>query len=515
MNGKRITSPALLGALVVALTQTACTRNKGCDGPPLPAAQLAALKRTLRSTQSDPRAFLVVPNPLDATRDVQASSTSTNLLSAASGFNLPFLKSPDLLENDFVHVRIKEVTDDTSTLARPNDKGQFLFQVSDVHYSETMGYYSVIGEMDYVESLGFSVVKSRPLYIMVRATTTDNQPNAIYDHNYLNPKMPRTMRLFGDTEFAPGMDAEMYHHEFGHLFNESASHEVGIDYAGDNGAVYTEGSALHECLADYLAESYSDKPTIGRWIARNFPEYKAGQPLRTALNNNDGKDRFKDVAFADGSGQVPERYRTAEWCTRVMWEIRQAFVDNDSKYGSIYADRLVFSALGLLKKDTSIRQWHEALIQADSTLHCGGHQSDIEQAFSSRGFDRSPSTLSQPLKIQASAVSVDSGKSTTKSSTTIGFQMQIVNPNNDVARNVRVRLEPQDRGLFATVYQQAYGDLAPGQTLLVGVQGRGLPIDFSPQGETDQATRGARVKYILRVLVENGQDAIFEGALSL
>ena len=507
---------AFLGLALFALG--GCHRGGGCDGPPLDTQRLIGLRSMLFSQGGGSSAYLVMPNPIDATRNGSTMATSSGLQSYLRGFDLPSLASPQRLENSFLKVRIRETNDDVSTLARPDAQGRYAFPVTDVHYSEAMAYYSLVAEMGYVEALGFPVVKSRPLYVMVRANTEDNQPNALYDHNYLNPSLPRTIRLFGDTDYAPGVDAEMYRHEFGHLFNESSSHEVGMDFAGDNGAIYTEGSAIHECMADYLAQSYGNDPAIGRWIARNFDGYAPGQPLRSAVDYQGSRIRFQDVAFNDGAGGLPERYHTAEWCTRVLWEIRQSFVDRDPRLGAVYADRLMFSAMGFLRKDTSLSQFRDALVQADSQLHCGGNEDTILNAFESRGFARSFPQLARPLDVQVAPVGLDQNYQPTQIApgVTIAFKLRIVNRNNETARNIRVKLEPLDNRFYATTYQQGYGDLAPGQSIQVGVDRNGLALDSSVFAETDRgAQRGSRLRYRIRLLVENGPESSFQGDVAL
>jgi len=487
--------------------------GKDCNPPALNVSKLQSLKRSVFS--SGPAGYLVVPNPIEATKSLQATISDSRLADAFQQFQLPGLLDPSRLENDFVKVRIKDINDSASTLAKPDSQGRFAFKIDDVHYSEVMAYHSLAAEIAYVEQLGFSVVKSRPLYVMVRAASSSNEVNAIYDHNYLNPKLPRTIRLFGDTEFAPGMDRDMYWHEFGHLFNESASHEVKMDFAGDTGAIFSEGSALHECLADYLEYTMSGNPTIGRWLARNLPEYSPGEPLRTALDKNDGKSSFSAVITNDGGGN-PERYTVAEWCSRVLWDIRKEFIEKDPEAGQFNADRLVFSAVSLFGKDTSIQKFYENLQTADEDLYCGDNGGAIENAFEKRGFETSPDSLGAPIALVADPVGMDSnddGQHQFESSASVSFAISLKNNSRETARNVRVRLESSDPNLHITTYQQGYGDIPGGKSLSIGTGQMGY--DFSVSAEIDRsAPNGRPIPYRLIVEADNGGRNVVEGKIS-
>ena len=511
--------PLLLSMLMVAIVVAGCGGGEGCGGPTLNTARLLAIRGSSFQASGAPMAGLIIPNPIEATQSGTVSATDSRLFSFASGIALPGLLNSSRLENNFLRVRIREINDPVNSLATPNSKGAFAFNLQDVKYSETMGYYGVQSMIEYVEALGFSVAKSRPLFVMVRAATSDpNEINAIYDHHYLDPNSPRTMRLFGETEFAPGMDRDMYWHEFGHLFNESASREVGMDFAGDNGAIFTEGAAMHECLADILAESVGDSPNIGRWIARNLSGFRPGEPLRTAVDPAGSRTMFNDVIIADSNN--PERYAVAEWCTRLLWEIREDFVAEDSEIGAINFERMLFSAVSLLERDASIGDLRSAMVSADDKLHCGGHETSIETAFQSRGFIADPPTLSNRLEVQAEPTGV---RFTNNSSIevidptpgqSVVFAMRIRNNNSQVARNVRVKLEPLDQGLLTSTYLQGYGDLAPGQTIQIGLQG--LDFGFSVFGEVDQrVSSGSRLRYQLRIMVENGPETVVPGEITL
>lgn len=489
-----------------------------CDGPKLDVSKVTGLRQTL--FYSGPKASLIVPNPIDATNNPNVQSSDPSLSQDLAGFSLPDIVTKRL-ENSFLKVRIKDIADDVSTLAIPNTQGDYAFAVSDVHYSETMAYYSVSSMMHYVEGLGFSLVKSRPLYVMVRAPSDTGQGstvNAYYSHNYLNPSLPRTIKLFGDGQYAPAIDRDMYWHEFGHYVNESISREVGIDYAADSGAAFTEASALHECLADYLAESVGNKSDIGKWIARNFSSIPAGAPLRSAVAKSDDFNDFQKVANFNGTDKNLDRYRMGEWCTRVLWDLRSQFVQEDPTSGPIFSDRLIYSAVSLLGRDTTMSKFRQALTTADQQLHCGFHQTSIEKAFTSRGFNTEPSELASKLTLQVSPVGLNAQGDklvlgTPSAGNQVSFQMKITNSNNNTARNVRVRMESSDPMLVPVAYLQGYGDLPSGSSIVVG-QG-GLSLDYAVYGTIDASVRTRTLPYRLRVQPENGPETVYEGEIQL
>ncbi len=511
----------LRAILFVALVSGCSRELNECNGPEMNVDELESLRETIDTT--GPRAFLVVPNPIDATKEVSILATDSRLDSIMDPFQLSSLLSPSRLENTFLKIRIKTIKDELSTLASPNTKdGGFDYSVNDVHYSEVMAYYALNGMKRYVEQLGFPVLQNRPLYVMVRGNdenTPKDEVNAFYLHARRDSSQPRKMILYGDTPHTPGVDRDVYWHEFGHLFNESISGDVGIDLAGENGAAFTEGSALHECLADYLAESLSDRGYIGKWIGRNFSNVKAGNPLRTALKNDDDKNTFASVANFDSSGKNFDRYRMAEWCTRVLWDIRSQFVNETSKRGAFLSDRLIFSAVGLLKKDTSVRQFKEALSTADNEMYCGLHAKSINKAFESRGFTDAP-TLATPLQVSSSAsvYAIENDelvKPTSLAGNSVYFNVKITNPNSSTARNVRLTLEALDENLIPITSVQGYGDLAGGSSILISDKAGLSSFIYSVNATIPTSSKATRIKYRLKVQMENGPIAVTTGDLGL
>jgi hypothetical protein len=497
-----------LGALV--FIAASCARNEDCGGPQLNLAQIDLLRQTTGGV--GPTAGVIAPNPLDASGIATISLSDSRVDNYQKAVQLPSLLSPTRLESDVLKIRIHAQSDDVATLAAPDSSGRFVFRASDVHYSEVLAYHSVHSISSYVQSLGFSYLKDRPLYILVRsqsANASSDTVNAYFENNYLNPSLPRLMHMVGDTNYAPGVDRQMYWHESGHWANESVSNQIGIDRAGDMGARYTEGAALHEAMADIIAESLANQSNIGDWVNLNFSGVTPGTPLRSAVDTANNTLTFQKVGTQDNTGAYPERYAVAEWITRVLWEIRAQFVKEDTSHGSVFADRLFLSAVSLLGKDTSISQFRDALVQADSQLHCGIHGKSINSAFVSRGFASSPAKISTALKLTNQAVT-DSASGTRN----ITFDTTISNSNSQVARNVRLVLESLDSRFHPVVYMQGFGDIPAGSSAIVGTGG--LSGDYSVSGTVDSSVgAGTSIRYRLTVQVENGPSTVQEGVLQL
>jgi hypothetical protein len=497
----------LCGALAI-LTASCGRLVTECGGTPLNTERLSLIENA--AFQSNSKAFLITPNPLDATGNLSVQSLDSSLGSILDPFSLIGLNTSRFLENSFLKVRINSRADGYEQLATPNSQGEFRFQVSDVHYGESMAYHSLTAIQTYVEELGFQTDRTRPLYVMVKAegTTTDpNDVNAYYDHHRFNPELPRELKLFGETPHAPRQDRDIYWHEFGHYFLESITLARGIDNSGDLGAAFSEGAAIHECLADYTAESLSGRGYIGRWIAKNFPnDFPNGAPLRTAEDKSDGFDLYNKVNQFESTGGNLDRYRLAEWCSRVLWDIRSQMVNENSDEGRFYADRAILGAASFLKKDTSLSDLKSALLVADEELNCGIHKRSIATAFSSRGYPSEIPQLSQPLTLRASLI----WRNNQPGQFSLSFV--ISNPNSDSAKNVRLVLEPLDARITTVIPQQGYGDLGASKSITVGQNGA-LPIEYSVQGwvNTDQNYRGAR--FIIRVQIENGPETVLQGAL--
>lgn len=485
--------------LFIGICLVGCTRTlDDCAGPLLDAPRLFQL-RGLASGQG-PGANLYLPSPLE---------------SGLKAILLPNLILPSRLENAFLKVRIKSIQDSLETLAKPNSNGNFSYGLETDEYSQVMAYFSVQSAMQYIEGLGFQLLKNRPLYVLVNAATEvdssdPENANAFYLHHSLDPTKPRVIEMVGDTYYAPAKDRNMFWHEFGHFTNESLSRDVGFDAATEQFAIYTEGSALHECLADYLAQTLGNSPEIGRWVAKNFNSVPDGDPLRSALGNGEPSARFAEVARADGTGNTPERYGVGEWCTKVLWDIRKQWMKEDSKYGILFADRMIFSALSFLERDASMQQFYSALQKSDQTLHCGLHKRSIEAAFAEGGFPLDPDSLEAPISLSAQPIGVSGNQIVSLSEAEeVYFQMVLTNRNPTVARNVRIRLRSQDPALLIYTYQQGLGDLSPNQTLQIGT-GNGLPLDYSVSAGID--SRGP-ISYQLEVLVENGPKSVFQGVI--
>ena len=458
-----------------------------------------------------PQAFLVLPNPIDSNRLKSFQLNSSTFQSAQEGVGLPNLQSHSALENSFLKVRLHTRYDSTSTLVNQSSLSSASRDFKDPQYSQVMAYHAITSIMDFVKSLGFSVDQSRELFVLVRSfenpedlnsSEGTQQPNAYYVHNKDHPTKPRYIQLFGNIQYPLGADRDMFWHEFGHLFNESLTASRGIDEASDQGAYYTEAGAIHECIADYLAESAGQKGDIGRWFQKN--RNNLGQPLRSAISVNDDKNQFSSVSTFSASLGIPDKYRVAEWCSRVLWDLRSQFLKEDKKSGALFADRAIFSAVSLLGKNTSMTELRTALINADKNLHCGLHQKSIQKAFAVKGLLENPAALTRALTLNVTPVGVSESGSPvapTSAANEIYFLATISNPNGVVARNVRLEVvSSKDPAVLVLQKMQGFGDLPGGQT--VKITQTDQTVSVSLDGRYTSGRK--KVQLLLRVLSENG-----------
>ena len=478
-----------------------------CGGAPLNIERLQAIQST--QFQSNSKAALVTPNPLDASGNVYLQALDSVVGSFTGAYFLPGLMNSNRLENNFLKIRISSISDSLDSLATPNSSGEFSFPISDIRYGQAMAYHSLSAIDSYVEALGFQTDKTRPLYVMVKAEGSTSNPaevNAFYNHNIFESG-PREIRIFGETQHSAWQDRDIYWHEFGHYVLESVTGSRGVDLAGDLGASFTEGSAIHECFADYGAESLSGRGYIGRWLARNFEGYAPGQPLRVAYDQSDEFQNFRSVVNFDPTGKNLDRYRLGEWCSRVLWDIRTQLVSENQEEGRYYADRTILSAASLLKRNTSISDLKEALLYADQELNCGIHSRSISAAFTSRGFPEEVSNLSKPLSFQGTVVGTN--QSPTEDLRAFSVQFVLRNSNSQTARNVRIAIEAPNGGFSPYVAEQAYGDLGPGKTITVGGTGA-LPLDYSVIGLVSKTVNLRGIKVLIRIKIENGPESMNE-----
>ncbi len=471
-----------------------------CKGPAINTEALVRFKS--QSLANGPTSYLIVPNPADALNDSAIALSDSRLGGAYDLYNLSGLSNPGKLENNYLKIRIKANDDPASSLATQTKNGQFAYPITNAHYSEVMAYQTLASMTSYLAALGFPLDTSRPLFVLTRIPIQNiEETNAYFDNSNLDLSAPTSMKLFGEST---GQDRDMYWHEIGHGLAERT--RALIDYAGDNGAPITQGSSLHECFADYLEQSVSGTDYIGRYIARNFSDIPKGEPLRWASDRNDGKSDYAKVTTNDGKSTFPKRYDVAEWCTRVMHDVRSRFVQKYGEVeGPILADRLVFGAMELLKKDTSIREFYSALGQTDQKYYCGENGADIQDAFAKRGFPLSTGRLVNKLQIQSTPVVVAEGL--------VGFKLSIRNPNSEIARNVRVRLEAKNAVLIPITYLQAYGDVSPNTQFEVG--GAFMDEYYMVTATADQARLGnaTSVPYRLVIFAENGGENVLEGEI--
>ncbi len=502
----------------VGLVYLRCsTELTECAGPMLDVPTLRSMRQNFFALGGSQKASLVYPNPILATGNIAIEATSSELTRAVRLFSIGNLIASDRLESDFVKIRATAI--DSPPSAKPDPQGIYQYSITDPRYSEVLQYYSVAGLLNYVERLGFKINKSKPLYVLVSVAETGGSPNAFYEHNSFTGKAYREIRFVGTGSYRPSVDATIGLHEVTHNIIENASYERGIDSDGERLAMATHGSFIHEGVADVLADSIIDQPAVGSWLARNFNDIALGDPLRSAVDRPGKTLDYQTVMENDGSGKRPERYEVAEWLSRVLWDIRQAFLGEDSESGAIFFERLMLTGLGHLYENTSLREFRDALIKTDEQMHCGLHRRSISRAFSGRGFQPNPPDLKEPLALQARPVGLTNQNGQFQIVNLApgiegSFEITLTNPNSVVADDVRIRLESSGPFLHIQTPGQGLGNLAAGKTITIG--SRGLSFLYSVGFLVDSgAPRGSVIPYTLRVSTGNGDPTILSGEIRL
>jgi len=457
-----------------------------CSGPIVGTQTLFSIRKD--QFLEGPRGFLVLPNPIDSQKLQLFDFNASTFRNAQEGVGLPrLLQNTNQLESSLVKV---SADGSGNNILSPQSLSEASSDVNSPLYGQVMAYHAITSIQDYVQSLGFQIDRSKKIHVKVDANPRASAPNAFYTHQKHSSE-PHTIELVGRARYPFWADRDAFWHEFGHFFNESLTLSQGVDDAGDSGSTYTEGAALHECLADYLAETASDRGYTGRWLAKNFEnEIPLGFPLRSALPLNDDKNDFRNVSRFISSEGVPDTYAVAEWCSRVLWDIRSQFVKEDKQTGSFYSDRVVFSAFSMLGENASLSEFRSALLEADQDLHCGLHQASIGKAFSSKGFREDNKKATQPL--QLADIQLNQFET---SQFRVSFS--ITNPNRGLARNVRVELISDHSSFVPLTYFQGYGDLEAGQ------RAQNIP------GVTFHSSSSLKARLYLKVFYENGPETYY------
>ena len=140
----------------LALLSACGGESAGCAGPALNYESLIQLKRGTKVADSSvpAKGFLVLPNPMEATKNNLATATSTAVKNALTGFSLDNLISTSRLENEFVKIRQQEINETGSNFAKADGSGNFKYELSDKRYWETMAYFAINSEIAYLEALG-------------------------------------------------------------------------------------------------------------------------------------------------------------------------------------------------------------------------------------------------------------------------------------------------------------------------------------------------------------------------
>jgi len=196
--------------------------------------------------------------------------------------------------------------------------------------------------------------------------------------------------------------------------------------------------------------------------------------------------------------------------------VRSKFVEERGQNGAVSADVLMYSALSLLKRDSSMGDLRNAMVKADTKLFCGGHVETIQTEFEKRGFQTNIAPITEEISVTVQPYGVDTNGNASgnvRPGDDVAFAVQLQNRDRVVARNVRVKLESVDRYLVPNTYLQGYGDLAAGQSVNIG---NGWPLSAAVGATLDSRTpRGSQIRFRLKILIDNGPTQTVEGSIQL
>ncbi len=189
----------------------------------------------------------------------------------------------------------------------------------------------------------------------VDAHSLSNQDNSRFS---LAGNSNKGRLYFGEGGVDDAEDAEIIIHEFGHAISAYASPG---SYNGGK-----ESKALEEGLCDYLACSYGRHLDNYKW--KRLFSWDAG--IKPQQNNKFWKGRWCTTEKQYPEDLTGAKYEDGEiWAGTLMevWE----------KLGRQTTDELVLAALNAFSKNMTMNDGARLVLQADSVLYNGQHQSTL------------------------------------------------------------------------------------------------------------------------------------------
>jgi hypothetical protein len=253
--------------------------------------------------------------------------------------------------------------------------GDFSTTRSDPVFEAAMAYFHVDRAQAYIQSLGFTNVRSGQQHVFANEIFTDGDgdplPQSQQDNSFYDTLTEEISLGTGGTD--DGEDGEVIVHEYGHAIQDDQVPGFG---ASD------EGGAMGEGFGDYLAAAIAERfvapdrpsldPCIAEWDELGFGSLDAVPCLRRV-------DR--DLTAADvgpGTGCDGEVHCAGEAWSGVLWDAR-------AQIGALTADRLVIQSHFSLTPASGFHEGALALIAADRALYGGVHESFLRNLLAARG----------------------------------------------------------------------------------------------------------------------------------
>jgi hypothetical protein len=378
------------GEEIQILSVSISRRSPSVPGGIQPA--VSAASSSLQSVQSTGSGLVFDPDPL-STADVIYGSPYVDDGDASSSFLAAEQLVVDLhgisqgpddlyrLEGPFVRI-VTSNQDQRPTPAEPSPH-DFHYQRSDPGFEAVMSYFHVDRSQRYVQSLGFSGIRSDGVAVDPRASSQDN--------SYYIPS--QNLIQFGTGGVDDAEDAGVIWHEYAHALLESSARDL---------IASAEGRALHEGWADYWAASYM------RWI------YETGQAPRADWENlfhwdsGDGRiwsgrsvggipgRRYPEDVYCDdvdaGTAPTCDIYADGRLWSTTLMEIHDGL-------GRDVTDRLSLQSHAYLSFPATFLDAGEALIEADRDLFQSIHTEYLIETLGARGLvDKAPAIAHEPLR---------------------------------------------------------------------------------------------------------------------
>ncbi|WP_322348610.1 M36 family metallopeptidase [Tumebacillus algifaecis] len=224
------------------------------------------------------------------------------------------------------------------------------------HFENVMVYYHIDELQRYIQSLGFTNINNRQIYVNVNGTTADN---SFYS--------PSTKQLtFGTGGVDDAEDAGIIAHEYGHSIHDNQVPGFGNTL---------QGGAMGEGFGDYLGAIWEDKlapssfgtACVGEWDAVTYDSSSNPPCLRRLDNNKVMPGSWKGQVHADGE----------------IWS--QGAYEMAQQLGVDVATKIILQSHFSLTPSSGFNNGAAAIKAADALLNGGANATTITAIWAARG----------------------------------------------------------------------------------------------------------------------------------